>query len=372
MRTVLASVLLLLVSFSVGATEINRIVLRVNNRITTLHDFESRRTERVLQIQRAELPTGGEARASSPESVRASSVRCTRRRCYSPGPISSAVAASEQEIDRSFRDTVDSLGIEGEEELAQALAASGLTENALRAQIRRGMIMQEIIAREVRPRVRLEEEEMRRYYRDNIDDFEAPERWQVQDAVVLGAADEDGAVAEIAADIRRRVASGESLMDAAKDYVELSKVTMIELGWVARGDLEGSLEAALVPLREDEVSDPVSGRGGLHILSVESYEAAAPKTFPNVEDQIASILQQDRFGNEMEAYLLELAESSYVLTDPPPGAEGFEVDLGREVFEETDVQFDDVPVRDTSEETGMEGDESEEAEADSTTDSSDR
>jgi len=329
----------------------------VNNRITTLHDFERRRAERVLQIQRAELPPEEkrELISSAGESI--------LRQMYEEALLLSradqlGVGASEQEVERNFRDTVDSLGIEGEEELAQALAASGLTETALRAQIRRGMVMQEIIAREVRPRVRLEEEEMRRYYRDNIEDFEAPERWKVQDAVVLGK-EEDGAVTEIAADIVRRVASGESLADAANDYIELGKVTTIDLGWVSRGDLESSLEAALVPLRGGEVGEPVSGRGGLHILSVESYEEAAPQNFPDVEDQIANVLQQDRFGNEMQSYLLELADSSYVLTDPPPGAEGFELDLGREVFEETDVQFDEDPVEDEADDAEVEAEEAE-------------
>jgi len=361
MKAIVASALLVMLSGvrPAAAEEVNRIVLRVNDRIATLHDFEQRRTERVFQIQQAEL-TPEEKReilADVGESI--------LRQIYEELLLLSradqlGVRASESEIERNFRGTVESLGIQNEEELAQALAASGMTEDTLRRQIRRGMVMQDVIGREVQPRVRLQEEEMRRYYRDNIERFEAPERWQVEDAVVLSSTDA-AADQEVATEIAGRIASGEPLEDATRDFTELGKVTVIDLGWVSRGDLETSLEDALVDLRTGATSEPIVGRGGLHILQVREYEEVEPQSFPEVEEQIRAELQKDRFGNEMTAYLEELAESSYVATDPPPGAEGFQVDLGREVLADdslTDEVFRDVPpaAEATSSEGGAAGD----------------
>ena len=334
------AVALLLASLATPAVaeEVNRIVLRVNDRIATLHDYEARRGERVRQLQQSEIPPEQrrELMADLGESV--------LREMYEELLLLSradqlGVVASEEAVDAAFRDTVDSLGIQNEAELQAALASSGLSEKALRAQIRRGMVMQEVIGREIRPRVQLQEEEMRRYYRDNIDDFQAPERWSLEDAVVLESVGSPK-MGEIAAEVRSRVLAGESLAEAARDFAELGQVTLIDLGWVGRGDLEPALEAVAFELAAGQVSEPIDARGGLHVVRVVDYEEVQAIPYPEAEQEIASRLQRNRFGNEMTTYLEELEEVSFVTAEPPQDAEGFRLDLGSEVLEDADELFE--------------------------------
>ena len=54
-RAIAALVLAWMVAGAVAAVEVNRIVLRVNNRIVTLFDYEQRKQARIDAIRRAEL-----------------------------------------------------------------------------------------------------------------------------------------------------------------------------------------------------------------------------------------------------------------------------------------------------------------------------
>jgi hypothetical protein len=100
-------------------------------------------------------------------------------------------------------------------------------------------------------------------------------------------------------------------------------VRVVDLGWVQKGDLDPELDRAAWALQKDQVTAPVQGRGGLHVVKQLDHRAAALRPFDEVKEQIQGVLEQQRMGAEYGKYLRELEQRSYIALTVPPEAEGF-------------------------------------------------
>ena len=113
------------------------------------------------------------------------------------------------------------------------------------------------------------------------------------------------------------------------DRHQLEIVRALEsAGWVSPGDLDPSLEAALWKLAAGTVSEPVAGRGGLHIVQVVDRKEARTLGFAEVQEQLRVREQRRRMQDEVAVYMAELEQRSLIVAEPPPGAEGYRRLLG--------------------------------------------
>src|SRR5947199_2572200 len=178
------------------------------------------------------------------------------------------VEVTDAQVDQSIAQLKQNFNIKTDQDFAAALAQSGLTAAQLRIQVKNNLRMQEVRGREVQSRVKVDEEDLRRYYRKNLEQFRQPEQVQLREVVVL----EEGSTAAdqrkaVAAEIRSKVQGGASLADAVAELVKQSTTSnVIELGWVSPGDLDKNLEGAVWKLPVGSLSEPVEARGGLHLV----------------------------------------------------------------------------------------------------------
>ncbi len=309
-----------------AAADVNRIVLRVNDEIATLYEFEQRRGARVQEIQSAELPPERRQRLLAEVGAQ------TMREMYEELLVLSRadqldITVTEREVEAAVEQTRERFGITSDEQFRAALESSGMTLDDLADQMRRNLLIRAVMGREVQQKIELEEEDLRRYYRDNPDEFSRPRRLQVREVVVpeeaADSAEEREALAE---EVRRALLAGE---EGAESLEELSRdggiTSMLELGWVERGDLEAALERGIWDLEPGAVSEPISARGGLHLVEVVAEEPARLEPFAEVQEQIRNKLRADRYNEELANFLAELEETSYVVQNPPPEAAGFRV-----------------------------------------------
>jgi parvulin-like peptidyl-prolyl isomerase len=180
-------------------------------------------------------------------------------------------------------------------------------------------------SREVQSRVKVDEEDLRRYYRKNLEQFRQPEQVQLREVVVL---EEGGAPADerprIAAEIRAKVAAGAALADAVADYAQKGVTSdVIELGWVSPGDLDKNLEAAVWKLPKGSLSDPVAARGGLHLVQVIDRRESRIQPFTEVSAAIQAREEERVFREEIAKYMAELEKKSLIVAHPPEEAAAF-------------------------------------------------
>ena len=309
---------------AVAGADVNRIVLRVNDEIATLWEFQQRRLSRIAEIQRADLPPERRQRLLAEVGAE------TMREMFEELLVLSRadqldIRISEREIDEAVKQTQARFGIETEEEFRAALAASGMTVEDLGEQMRRNLMIREVMGREVQSRIELEEEDLRRYYRDHPDEFSRPRRLQVREVVVpdeAGASDEERDA--LAAEVRSALLAGGEGSERLSELAAEGKATgVLELGWIERGDLEAVLERGIWELEPGAVSQPIVARGGRHVVEVLAVEEAVLQPFGDVQEAIENKLRVERYQEELTGFLAELEENSYVVQNLPPEAAGF-------------------------------------------------
>jgi foldase protein PrsA len=303
---------------------INRIVLRVNDRIATFYDYQQRKAELVRDIVRREQDQEERQRllAQAGEVVFAD---LFRELLLDSRADQLAIEITDAQVDQSLAQLKQNFNIKTDQDFAAALAQSGMTETQLRAQIKNNQRMQEVRGREVQGRIKVDEEDLRRYYRKNLEQFRQPEQVQLREVVVL---EEGGASAEqrkaVAGEIRAKVKGGSSLADAVADLAKKNTTSnVIELGWVSPGDLDKNLESAAWKLPVGSLSEPVEARGGLHLVQMIDRRESRIPPFNEVSSVIQSREQERAYREEVAKYMAELEKNSLIVANPPQEAAGF-------------------------------------------------
>jgi parvulin-like peptidyl-prolyl isomerase len=319
--------LALLLTAVLGATagaDVNRIVLRVNNEIATLWEFEQRRRSRIQEIQRADLAPERRQRLLADVGAQ------TMREMYEELLVLSRaeqldIRISDREVASAVEQTKSRFGMESDEEFRAALAESGMSLDDLGDQMRRNLLIREVMGREVQQKIQLEEEDLRRYYRDHPDEFSRPRRLEVREVVIPDeAAASDEARDALAAEVRSALLAGADGSERLAELADSGQATgVLELGWIARGDLEEALERGIWELEPGAVSQPIAARAGRHVIEVLAEEQARLLPFIDVQEEIGNKLRAGRYETEMANFLAELEDNSYVVQNLPPEAAGF-------------------------------------------------
>ena len=303
----------------------NRVVIQVNDRIATLYDYETR-----LEDFRRELAANtrlplAERRQRMNDLPDAVFGNLLDELLLLSRADQLGVVFTEEELDGQLRQVRERYGFDNDADFEAALGQTGTNLREFREQMRLQMRMNEVMAREVRSKIDVGEELARVYYRDHPEAFMSPQRLKLRELVVL---EDSGLPAaqrrRLAESIRDGIVAGRALDELVAEQREAGYLSnVIELGWVAGGDLAPELEAAVWGLRADDVSEPVESRGGLHVLQVVERQDEGLRPFNDVAEQAQQRAANETFAERAESFLKGLEEQSYVRLEPPPEAADF-------------------------------------------------
>jgi len=319
-----------LLAVSPLAAATNKIILRVNERIATSFDYQTRKATQVQGLRMNKNLTTEQVQERLARLGESVMNELLEELLVISRADQLNITVSESDIDRSIEQAKQGFGIETDEDFDAALRSSGMTRESMRAQMEVNLLIRQVMGREVQPRVTLAEEDLRRYYQAHSEDFQVPERLRLKEIVILDSAElglQDRIL--LAEEIREKLLAGGEISEVAQPYSDRGIATgAIDLGWVEAGDLARDLEQAVWSLQSGEVSSPIEGRGGSHLIQVVERQEARLRGFVEVQDEIANQEQGRRYQIEVEKYMEELRTSSYIFTDPPPEAAGFRNQLG--------------------------------------------
>jgi parvulin-like peptidyl-prolyl isomerase len=312
-----------------GAESLNRVVLRVNDQIATLFEYDRRRAEAMGEIRRR-VTDPGERKQELEQAGESVFRNLFQELLLSSRADQLGIEPTDQEVDQELASLRESLGLKTDEEFQEALRQSNLTVEQLRAQTRRNLRIRQVMQKEVGSKVKVKEDDLRRYYRKNQDKFMVPEQVQLREVVVL---DDSGLPeaerSQAAAAIRNAVTAGKSMADAAAPFAAKKQASaVVELGWVSPKDLDPKLEAAAWKLPKAGVTEAVAARGGLHLLQLIDRHTAHLRPFGEVQAEIQQQEQDRIFRQESVKYMSDLESKSLVVADPPAEAANFRRKLG--------------------------------------------
>ncbi|HEV7516450.1 MAG TPA: SurA N-terminal domain-containing protein, partial [Thermoanaerobaculia bacterium] len=167
-----ASLLLLAVPLATPrparAEVLDKVVLRINDEIATLVDYQKRKAEMIDDINHRERDPATRQR------LLGQAGEIVFKDLYEELLLRSRasqidVEITDDQIDRAVQQMRESNGIKSNEEFQTALAQSGLTLPKLRERLRGDLRLREVLGKEVNSKIKVDEEDLRRYYRKNID-----------------------------------------------------------------------------------------------------------------------------------------------------------------------------------------------------------
>jgi len=204
-----------------------------------------------------------------------------------------------------------------QEELERALAAEGLTLDAYKKQIEKGLQRKKLINWSVKVEMKLGEKELRDFYQKNADRYRPNESYRPSH--ILFVVPKDATPDEVK-EIKKKCQTVLEKIKGGSDFGEMvllysqdtSSKDMGDLGYFKKGELVPAFEREALRLKIGEVSGIVRTEFGFHIIKLLDRKGIEPLPFEEVKERI----QADYYESEMEKaykqYLSTLKEKSII------------------------------------------------------------
>ena len=203
------------------------------------------------------------------------------------------------------------------EDLERAVASSGTPFEDFKAGIRNQLLTEEVIRREVGPRIRISREEVKKYYDEHQKDFHRLEQVFLREIFVTteGKSEEElPALEKKANDLIERVKRGEDFGELAKRFSDGSTAAQGgELGVFERGQLAKDFEDVVFKMNRGQMTEVIRTSTGFLVLRVEQRYEPGLQPLEKVEIEIQNRIYGERMQPELRAFLKQLREESYVM-----------------------------------------------------------
>lgn len=219
-----------------------------------------------------------------------------------------AVAGRIQSLKSSFPD---------EKAFKEALSKDQISESDLKKRVEEGLLIQELVSREVIPKIVISPEESKAFYDSNPQAFKQPE--QVHASHILIKVDPQGGDAakkkarKEMEDILSRVKKGEDFAALARQYSQCpSNKKGGDLGFMGRGQTVKPFEDAAFSLKAGETSGIVETQFGFHIVRVIEKRQERVVPYEEAKESLQKHLKDSKVKAEIGRYIDGLKAKSKV------------------------------------------------------------
>jgi len=305
-------IILLGLTSRVSAEITNRLVAFVNDEVITLHELEKKI---------------GEMTGKTPTDIRAQDEQqyIEIRQAILEDLINEKIAktkieelgieVTEGEID-SHIENIKKENRFTQEELIEQLKAQGLTYMKYRANIKDTLERNQLIDYEVVSKTIVREEQIIKYYQDNIEQFKTEEQVFLAGIFLMkNVSDNEEESAELkkkAELILSRLKNGEDFSILAKEFSQGPGANEGgELGAFKTSQIEQDLVDILAKLPEGGISDLIERENSIQIIKLIKRDGGKPRPLEEVSDLIYEKLYSEEINNRYTSWLEELRESCF-------------------------------------------------------------
>lgn len=196
------------------------------------------------------------------------------------------------------------------DEFERALEQQGMTLAGFREDVKKEMIIQDVLGYFVDSRITILTEEIERYYKEHTKDFSSPEEVTLSEIVIPGSNPEAEALAN---EYRKRIQAGESFATMASQYSKgptAGKGGGIGSYTVAK--LDPQFIAAIAPVKEGDVTQVIKIKDAFAILRVDSRKPSIVRPFDEVKGDIKNMLIMRKRQPELDRFISQLKEDAYI------------------------------------------------------------
>jgi peptidyl-prolyl cis-trans isomerase SurA len=226
------------------------------------------------------------------------------------------LTTADAEVEDQINRLKEANKVTTEEDFARALAASGLTPDRLRDQLRKTLTVQRVVGREVNSKVDLSDDALRLIYEREKDTYRVPEKAHLAEILISKGEDpaETQKKAKEASDLLKGGAKFETVVAQYSDGSTKSRGG--DLGIVTKGELTAEIDKAVFSLPVGAVSDPIGTKFGWHLVKVVDKVPPTYKPFSEVRADILKREQETQFQKKLADYLDKLKQEAVIKVAP--------------------------------------------------------
>ncbi len=199
----------------------------------------------------------------------------------------------------------------------KALSSENLTETQFTAAIRKNLVIDTLLQKEVLNKLSVTEADAKQFYDKNPDKFTVPQRTRASH-ILIGTAENASAAdkkkaKEKAEAIRKRVVAGEDFAAVAKaESTCPSAAKGGDLGYFSAGQMVPAFEEAASSLQPGQMSNVVETQFGYHIIKVTERKQAETVKFNDVKKKIEDYLKSQQAQKPIADYIESLRKDARI------------------------------------------------------------
>ena len=244
----------------------------------------------------------------------------------------------ETELIKSLDNLRKQYHLDSLEDLEKAAQQQGISYEDFKANIRNGIITQQVVRDEVGRHVNMSPAEVQSYFKQHESEFAQPESVTLKEILIPTPAGEGADAAQVAAAqaqaeaIEAKLAAGAKFEDMAKPApTDPTAPKSVNLGEYRRGMLGAKeIEDKAFALNAGQHTQPIRTKQGFIILEATQHNPGGDASFKQVEPQVEEALFMERMQPALRQYLTKLRDQAYVELKPgvvDTGASGNEMRL---------------------------------------------
>lgn len=241
------------------------------------------------------------------------------------------IRISEKQIDEQFSNVEDQFPSHAS--FLTALAFQHMTVEALREKIHSTLLEDELMRREIAPKVEVNDEDVQNYYDNNKVQFSKPVLYRARHihiATIHPSANVEDTASRKKAErltrmineearekidsILKKVAAGEDFAELAKRFSEdtASRDKGGQLGDLHPGSTIPEIAEEMVKLKEGETSGVIKSQFGYHILKLDEIIPSQLMPIEDVKTDIMNLLLKMKTRHLFKIYLVELEKKAKI------------------------------------------------------------
>ena len=296
---------------------VDRIVARVNNEIITQRQYDQQLGD--LRSQLARDSSGAELDAKFKEQS-----KNVLRDMIDQDLLVEKAKDDDINVDTDVIKKLDEIRqsskLDNLEDLQKEVEKQGLVWEDFKDQIRRQILMQEVIGREVGSQVNqsVSHQDARKYFQAHQQEFSSPGGVALAQILISSDKHKPDELEKRAQDALAELKSGQKWETVVKKYSDDDDTSKQggDVGFFKDGTLNPTIAAAISKLDTGETTGLVKTKYGYQIFKIRERRSAGIPKFEEVETRVMNTIYDQKMQGALRKYLVQLRSQSYVNVAP--------------------------------------------------------
>lgn len=200
-----------------------------------------------------------------------------------------------------------------DEQFQRALAQQGVTYEEFVKQMEQNMLKQNIIFSEVGRKIAIDDSEIVSYYKVHQEDFIEPIEYTLKMIYIAQEGKNPEEIESKKTQVDQKIEVNEDFGQVATEFSEgPEKDSQGDLGSFKKGELQKELEQSVEGLEVGAITPWLNMQGAWYRLKLVDKKDRRLKDFQEVRKQIEEIIFEERQQEELEKYMLNIRNKSYI------------------------------------------------------------